>query len=133
MKHLQQAMYEDDNGHPFPAEKVDCLAPYTHIVDGFYNWSCGSCGKEHGDRWWHISGRVLQCGECKKWNLLVRTNCTEISTALSDMWRQPEVMKENERLKDVVKWNDEQMKKIRADVMNTVEIALTDARRKLGI
>lgn len=130
MNNLAQKVYEDDNGREFPAGQVDCLAPYTHHADGFYSWTCGGCGVEHRDRWWNISGRVLKCGDgrnqafgdtqivqgCGKMNLLVRTNCTEINTAVSGMWQQAEVAKENERLKDIVKWNEDQFRKIRADI-----------------
>jgi hypothetical protein len=147
MKNLGQAVYEDDNGREFPAEKVDCLAPYTHIADGFYHWTCGSCGEEHSDRWWSISGRVVKCGDgrsealgehrilpgCGKMNLLVRTNTKDITEALGGKWRQAEIAQENERLKDVVKWNDEQFRKIKADVMNAVEQTLSAARMKLGL
>lgn len=147
MKNLAQAVYEDDNGREFPAEKVDCLAPYTHIADGFYRWTCGSCGEEHSDRWWNISGRVVQCGDgraeafgdsvvksgCRKMNLLVRTNTKEITEALSGKWRQAEIVEENERLKGIVKWNEEQFRKIKADVMNSVEMALSAARSRLGL
>lgn len=147
MKNLGQAIYEDDNGREFPAEKVDCLAPYTHIADGFYRWTCGGCGEEHSDRWYSISGRVVKCGDgrsealgphrispgCGKMNLLVRTNCKDITEALSGKWRQVEIAQENERLKDVVKWNDDQFRKIKADVMNAVEQTLSAARMKLGL
>lgn len=133
MKHLQQAVYEDDNGRPVEAAKVDCLATYTHVCDGFYSWACGSCDHEHSDRWYSISGRVMVCQQCKKLNLLVRTNTTEITEALSGKWRQAEIVAENERLQGIVKWNDEQFKKVRAEVSNTVEMALTEARRKLGL
>lgn len=145
MKNLQQAVYEDDNGREFPAEKVDCLAPYTHIADGFYTWTCGSCGVEHSDRWWNISGRVVQCGDgrsealgasrilkgCGKMNLLVRTNTKEITDALGGKWKSVEMEKENERLKDITKFNEDQLRTIRGQIMNVVEQALSEARRKL--
>jgi hypothetical protein len=132
MKNLQQEKYEDDNGHEFPADKVDCLAPYGHVCDGFYHWTCGSCGEEHSDRWWNISGRVIKCGNggCGKMNLLVRTNCKEITEALSDKWRQKEIQEENERLKDIQKFNKQEFEKVRSETMNIVVIALTNAMFK---
>ena len=145
MKNLLQDKYEDDNGHPFEAEKIDCLAPYTHIADGFYRWTCGFCGEEHSDRWWSISGRVLKCGDgrsealgesrilhgCGKMNLLVRTNTTEVTEALVGKWKSVETEKENERLQDIVKYNDEQFRRIRGEVLNTVEQALSASKFKL--
>ena len=145
MKNLLQDKYEDDNGHPFEASEIDCLAPYTHIADGFYHWTCGLCGQEHSDRWWNISGRVVKCGDgrsealgehrvlqgCGKMNLLVRTNTKEITEALSSKWKSAEMEAENERLKNITKYNDEQFRRIRGEVMNTVEQALTAAKFKL--
>lgn len=144
MKNLQQEKYEDDNGREFPADKIDCLAPYTHIADGFYLWTCGSCGVEHSDRWWDISGRVVKCGDgrtealgesrilpgCGKMNLLVRTNCKEVTEALSGKWKQKEIQEENERLKDIQKFNKEEFSKIRGETLNLVNAALSSAMYK---
>ena len=141
MKHLGQAVYEDDNGHPVEAEKIDCLAPYTHVADGFYWWTCGGCGVEHSDRWWSISGRVLKCGDgrsealgesrilpgCGKMNLLVRTNCTEITEALTGKWRQAEVAAENERLQGIVKYNIDKIGEVRASISNALSRAVSEA------
>src|SRR5271167_2759870 len=99
MKNLQQEKYEDDNGHEIDASKVDVLAPYVHQADGFYNWTCGSCGAEHSDRWWNISGRVIMCPTCKKQNLLVRTNCKEITELVRRKMEIDDRDRELERLK----------------------------------
>lgn len=130
MNHLQQAVYEDDNGHPVEAAKIDCLAPYTPVCDGFYTWICGSCGHEHGDRWWNISGRVMVCQQCKKKNLLVRTNTKEITEALSGQWKSAEMEAENERLKGIVKYNVEQVREVQRNILNTLSQAATDAAYK---
>jgi len=130
MKNLQQAVYEDDNGHPVEAEKVDCLTTYSAVFDGFYNWSCGSCGHDHSDRWWNISGRVVVCQNCKKKNLLVRTNTTEITEALSGKWRQAEIAEENERLKGIINYNVEKVKEIQRTIQNAVSMATSSAIAK---
>jgi hypothetical protein len=130
MKDLQQAVYEDDNGNPVDAEKVDCLAPYNHVCDGFYNWSCGACGHEHSDRWWSISGRVMVCQQCKKKNLLVRTNTKEITEALQGKWKSAEMEAENERLKGIIKYNVEQIRGFQQIILNAVNTASTAAVHK---
>ena len=129
MKNLQQKVYEDDNGNEISADKVDYLTSYMYIADGFYNWSCAACGEDHSDRWHRVSGRVLKCQTCGKMNLLVRTNCTEINEALSGKWRQPEIAAENERLKGVQKWNEQELQKIKAQVVNAVNVALAQITR----
>ena len=78
---LLQETYKNDNGNEISADKVEYLAPYKHVIDGFYEWECGACGKKHSSRscGWPISGQVLQCESCRKMNLLVRTNTDELS------------------------------------------------------
>jgi hypothetical protein len=132
MLNLQQAVYEDGDGHPVEAAKVQALAPYVHIADGFYNWTCGACGTGHSDRWWNISGRVLPCHGCKKLNLLVRTNCTEITEALSGQWQSKERDEENEKLRGIVKFNDEKVQEIRRGILRTVEEAVSQAAKGFG-
>jgi hypothetical protein len=127
MKNLQQAVYEDDNGRPFEADKVDCLAPYIHIADGFYNWTCGLCGHDHADRWWSISGRVVVCLQCKKNNLLVRTDTKEIVEALSGKWKSAEMEKENERLKGITQYNIDQVREVQRNILNAVSTAVSSA------
>jgi hypothetical protein len=124
MTNLQQAVYEDDNGHEFPAEKVDALAPYTHQSDGFYNWTCGICSCENSDRWWNISGRVVMCEHCRKMNLLVRTNCTEITELVKQKYASDEREVELKRLKDIEKWNDDKFTRIKSEVLSLVERAI---------
>ena len=127
MKHLQQAVYEDDNGHPVEAEKVDCLTPYTYVCDGFYGWACALCGHEHSDRWWNVSGRVVNCQQCKKRNLLVRTNTKEITEALSGQWKSAEMEAENARLKDIIKYNVDSVKEVQRTILNAVSSATSAA------
>lgn len=124
MKNLQQEIYEDDNGRPFEAEKVACLAPYTHIADGFYTWTCGSCGEENSDRWYNISGRVMECHSCRKTNLLVRTNCAEINKLTWRNFEFEELKLQVARLKDIEKFNDDQLLKIKQEIMKLVEDAV---------
>lgn len=121
MKFLQEK-YKDDNGHEITAEKVQVLAPYQHIADGFYRWQCGSCDKEHGSRacGWPISGQVLKCDGCRKMNLLVRTNCEEIDKAFGSYLANEERTKELERLRGIEKYNAEQVAKIWNEVRDTI-------------
>jgi|SRR5208337_634983 len=132
MKNLQQEIYEDDNGQPIEAAKVDTLGSYVLICDGFYNWTCGACGAEHSDRWIKFSGRVLKCGDCGKMNLLVRTNTDAVTEALQGKWKSEEMEKENARLKDIVKFNSDQLWAIRNELVQTVDRTLTEAIRKKG-
>ena len=134
MKNLAQEMYEDDNGHPVPASEIDVLTSYKYIADGFYKWACGACGVEHSDRWHSPSGRVLVCKKndssifdhspdemgCGKKNLLVRTNCTEITTALGGMWQADAKVKEAERLVGIKEHNQQQMHELRRRVLAEV-------------
>ena len=77
---LGQKEYKDDNGNSISAEKIEFIAPYKHIVDGFYEWECGQCGNKHGCRscGWPIAGQVLRCEKCGFMNLLVKTNTAEL-------------------------------------------------------
>lgn len=120
MKHLQQEKYETEAGNPINAEAIDFLASYTYIADGFYNWVCGGCGKEHTDRWITVSGRAHECTGCGKLNLLVRTNCTEINEALQGKWRAPEREKELARLKGVEVLNNDKLAQLRYKILSEV-------------
>lgn len=133
MKNLYQEKYKDDNGRDIDTSRVEFLVPYRYHVDGFYEWACPKCGNDHHSRscGWPISGQVLACDACKAMSLLVRTNCVEIDEALHGKWQSVERDKENERLKDIQKFNDEQLKQVRWQVLNVVEQALTDAKRKI--
>lgn len=90
---LGQTGYVNDNGVATDPDEVEFLAPYKHVVDGFYTWECGNCSQSHGSRscGWPISGQVIACESCKKKNLLVRTNTNEISEALALAFRREEV------------------------------------------
>jgi hypothetical protein len=78
---LNQPTYKDDNGNVIDASKVEYIAPYTYVVDGFYHWECGQCGDKHSSRscGWPISGQVLKCQKCGHMNLLVKTNIDELN------------------------------------------------------
>lgn len=80
-KTLGQRTYKDENGNEISADKVEFIAPYQHVADGFYNWECGQCGNTDNSRscGWSISGQVLKCRKCGYYNLLVKTNTDELN------------------------------------------------------
>lgn len=136
MKNLRQEMYEDDNGNPLPAEKVDYLIPYEYIADGFLNWECAKCKVQHSTRLVKVNGVAVRCGQenlqfdpphkghydekghivyvggCGAMNLLVRTDCNEIAEALSTKWQETERWKESERIQDIAKFNKREIDRI---------------------
>ena len=130
MKNLQQELYKNDNGHDIEAARIQVLTPYKYHVDGFYQWACGSCEFEHHSRscGWPISGQVLECESCHKMNLLVRTNCVEIDETLQGKWKSEERDKENDRLKGIKKFNEEQMKTYRRKVLDAVQHTIQSLR-----
>jgi hypothetical protein len=144
MKNLSQAKYEDGNGHEVDASMVDVLAPYKFIADGFYTWTCGACGEEHNDRWHSPSGRVLVCQKgspafgsrpeegCGKRNLLVRTNCTEISESLSGKWQATDEVKEAKRLLGIQEHNEEALQQLRHKILTELEQMLAEAVTRAG-
>ena len=114
MTNLHEKEYPDEHGKPVAAADITCLGSYKHHMDGFFNWTCGRCGKEHNSRWWHISGVVWYCGRarilsldmgggqgdkiayedgCGAKNLLVRTNCAEITESLVKKWEETETFR----------------------------------------
>ncbi len=124
LTNLGQEQYEDENGFPFPASKVDALAPYTHIADGFYDWTCGACGAEHHDRHFKFSGRVSACKKCDKMNLLVRTNCAELNELIGEKWESGERDQELNRLRGIKALNDAEIAKIRTQVYEEIRQAV---------
>ena len=66
--------YEDENGRQIRRHEIECLGTYKTIVDGFFTWCCGDCGKEDSTRAFRIGGTVRACSKCKKKNLLIRTD-----------------------------------------------------------
>lgn len=129
MTNLQQPKYEGDNGQEVDASVVQVLAPYVHTCDGFYTWTCGACFAENGYRWWNISGRVLECPSCHKMNLLVRTNCKEI-TALTQRNFDAEYDKsELECLKAIEKYNKEELAKIKRGILARVQESIEAGER----
>ena len=127
-KCLNQESYKDDNGKEIPASKVQCLAPYKHIVDGFYKWECGRCGKEHGSRscGWPIAGQVLECDGCQTMNLLVKTNCEEIDKAFGLFIHMEERNKELTRLVNI----EQELNMLKARLTGTL---LQDLNEKVRI
>jgi hypothetical protein len=79
---LSQERYEDSNGNPFPASKIDCLGTYIHLGDGFFNWKCGDCQQEESSRSFKGFGVVRQCCACCKYSLLVRTDSDFITQTI---------------------------------------------------
>jgi len=129
MTNLQQLKYEDEDGREILADNIDCLAPFTHIADGFYNWTCGRCGVENSDRWYKISGRVVKCRCCQKLNLLVRTDCDNVASLQMRQREFEELTLEVKRLKDIEKLNDDQLLKIKQEVLKLVEDAIRSAEK----
>lgn len=155
MKCLQDDKYENydrkgEDDRWIPAEQITCLAPYKYICDGFLTWECGKCGKEHSDRMFSTSGVVVQCGRprdvygnakdgtlsekplglvydggCGALNLLVRTNCLAISEALKKQWEFDEDWKANQHIKDILKFNDEQLSEVAQEISRAAINAVT--------
>lgn len=129
---LGQSLYKDENGQDIAADRVRALAPYRHIADGFYNWQCGHCCQTHNGRaGWAISGQVLRCESCDSMNLLVRTNCIEIDTALAGKWRSVEMEQENERLKNIRQYNEQQLVILKREILAQVARAVNSEQMKL--
>jgi hypothetical protein len=126
MKNLQQAKYKDDNGREVDASVVQVLAPYTHIADGFYNWSCGSCGNDHASRscGWPIMGQVLGCDSCHKLNLLVPTDCDDIMGMRKLQWNSQERDEECKRLQGIEKYNEDKLLEIKRSILATIQQAI---------
>jgi len=123
-KFLTQENYKDSSGKDIPASKVQCLAPYKHIVDGFYTWQCAHCGKEQGSRscGWPIAGQVLECGECQTMNLLVKTNCEELDKAFGLFINMERREKELERLANV----EHELNMLKANLTGNIIQGLTE-------
>jgi len=81
---LRQEHYTNGNtSKPMPSHEIDAIATYQPLVDGFYHWWCGKCGKQAGSRaGWNIHGTVEYCTECHASNLLIRTDCELIDKGL---------------------------------------------------
>lgn len=126
MKNLSQEKYKDENGHEVDAATVQALAPYTHIVDGFYNWSCGSCGTDHSSRscGWPIMGQVLECHSCAKMNLLVPTECDAIVNMRKLQWNSKERDEECLRLQGIEKYNEDKLLEIKRNLLAVIQQAV---------
>jgi hypothetical protein len=123
-KCLNQESYKDSSGKDIPSSKIQCLAPYKHMVDGFYNWECGLCGREHGSRscGWPIAGQVLECDGCKAMNLLVKTNCEEIDKAFGLFIKMEERDKELTRLVNI----EQELNMLKARLTGNIIQGLTE-------
>ena len=136
MKRLQQKEYENYGKGPkrLGPRGIDCLAPYEPTGDGLLTWECGKCGREHPTRMFRVAGvTVLPIGGaafdggCGAMNLLVRTNCREIEETLQGKWKQDGVIKENERLRGIAKYNEETIGKIVRFLKGSIGRALDDS------
>lgn len=132
LTNLAQDQYEDENGHPFPASKVDALAPYIYIADGFHNWTCGSCGVGHGDRHFRFSGRVSACTNCGKMNLLVSTNCEELAELRGKKWESEERDRELNLLRGIKALNDTEIARIRTQVYEEIRQTVDKSLERNG-
>ncbi len=134
---LAQAKYKDHNGHDIEASAVSVITSYKHIVDGFYSWDCGyqECGFPHSSRscGWPIAGQVLQCEKCKRMNLLLRSDCEVIGEAVEKLFESESLRREIASLRDIRKYNDDQLYKIRCELIGTLQNSLTDTIGKLPV
>jgi ribosomal protein S27AE len=150
MTNLHEREYEDEHGKMVKSEDITCLGSYTHHGDGFFQWTCGKCGMQHDNRWWSISGKVWYCGRkrllalslvgkddkiiydegCGAKNLLVRTNCAEITESLMKKWEETERWKENEKLRGIRTLNRDQVLKVYKEMMQVTNAALQAALNK---
>ena len=67
---------------------------------------------------------------CGAKNLLVRTNCAEITESLVKKWEETERWKENEKLRGIQKFNHDKIWEIYRKMMRATEVALTAAASK---
>lgn len=129
---LMQSTYKDGNGNEVQAATIDVLGPYKYMSDGFHHWECGACQHKSFDRscGWPIAGQVLKCAACGKHNLLVKTNCVEIDEALTGFWKQPEVVKELEALREIRRLNHADIETVRRQVWSEIGVAMERAITK---
>jgi hypothetical protein len=128
-KFLTQPSYKDDNGNPFSADKVDCLAPYKYVIDGFYTWECGHCNNSESNRscGWPIAGQVLKCSACQKMNLLVKTNCVELDHAFSLQNKHEEREKELLRLQNI----ESELNSLKSQIKDGVQSQINQLTTKI--
>jgi len=113
MKNLAQKEYEDGNGKPFPADKIDCVTPYSPPIDGFFWTECGKCGESIGGRHFRFFGVVIKCSKCGAQNLLVRTDVIWVHEQILKSRELQVDSEELERLKGIEKYNEDQIKTIK--------------------
>lgn len=85
---LQDSDYEDENGHRISRSEVEVIGTFTYKADGFFEWDCGGCGKEHASRAFKIAGVVFRCQGCRKLNLLTRTDYVYIGQIIRNAERR---------------------------------------------
>lgn len=85
---LQDKDYEDENGRRLERNEIDCIGTFTYIVDGFFEWECGACNHEHKTRGFSINGTVYTCYQCKKKNLLLRTDINYVKQVFRNAERR---------------------------------------------
>jgi len=90
---LQQKIYEDESGKPVQAENITYIGTFAYIADGFFNWTCGNCKKDHSCRAYKINGVVFKCEACFGCSLLLRSDCDSINALCQDM---------NEKIRSIV-------------------------------
>ncbi len=71
---LQDAYYEDEHGRRLGRSEIDCISVFEYHADGFFNWECSNCKKEHSSRAIKLNGTVWTCHDCQKKSLLLRTD-----------------------------------------------------------
>jgi len=81
---LNDQTYENENGAYLDRNEIETLGTYEYVVDGFFNWQCGGCGKVHKSRAFKVGGVIFKCAACDKKNLLVRTDIRFINQKMAN-------------------------------------------------
>jgi len=121
MKNLSQEQYEDQDGKPFPADKIDCITPYSTPIDGFFHSECAKCGENISSRHFRFFGVVLKCSKCGAHNLLVRTDVIWVHEQILKGRTLEVDLQELERLKGIEKYNEDQIKSMKYKLSSQLE------------
>lgn len=81
---LNDQSYENEDGRFIDKNEIETLGTYEHMADGFFKWQCGNCNKVSQSRAFKIGGVVFKCSECKKTNLLIRTDIRFINQKMAN-------------------------------------------------
>jgi len=135
MNNLSQETYVDGGGKSVTADIVEVLTPYKQLIDGFYQWECAKCGKEHDSRscGWYIMGQVLNCKGCGTNNLLVPTNIQTLLEGLHalkekhDKDNSPEVLDEPDFSKIIA----EEIGRVRGSLNRILNNEMNDFQRNI--